>query len=145
MERIVRIISLILIHVCKMITQVTSGIKVSVEVFYRPDQSDVELNQHIFAYRITITNNSEYSCRLLRRNWIIKDSNGTNRNIDGEGVVGEKPIIGTGEVYQYISGCNLDSEIGKMYGTYSMERLIDSKKFNVRIPEFHLVVPYKLN
>mgnify|MGYP001187244539 FL=1 len=99
-----------------MITQVTSGVKVSVEVFYRPDQSNPDENQHIFAYRITITNNGEYSIRLSRRNWFIIDSNATNRQVEGEGVIGEKPIIGTGEAYQYISGCNLESEIGKMYG-----------------------------
>lgn len=128
-----------------MITQVTSGIKVSVEVFYRPDQSNANESQHIFAYRITITNNSEYSIRLSRRNWFILDSNATNRQVEGEGVVGEKPIIGTGENYQYISGCNLESEIGKMHGSYLMERLIDGKQFYVRIPEFQLVVPYKLN
>jgi ApaG protein len=128
-----------------MITQVTSGIKVSVEVFYRPDQSNADQNQHIFAYRITITNNSEYSIRLSRRNWFIIDSNATNRQVEGEGVVGEKPIIGTGENYQYISGCNLESEIGKMHGSYLMERLIDGKQFYVRIPEFQLIVPYKLN
>lgn len=128
-----------------MITQVTSGVKVSVEIFYRPDQSNPADNQHIFAYRITITNNSDYSIRLLRRHWFIIDSNAANREVEGEGVVGEQPIIGTGESYQYISGCNLDSEIGKMYGTYLMERLIDKKQFYVRIPEFHMVVPYKLN
>ena len=113
-----------------MITQVTSGVKVSVEVYYRPDQSNADQSQHI---------------RLCRRNWFIIDSNATNRQVEGEGVIGEKPIIGTGEAYQYISGCNLDSEIGKMYGSYLMERLIDSKQFYVRIPEFQLVVPYKLN
>ena len=117
-----------------MITQVTSGVKVSVEVFYRPDQSNAVLGHHIFAYRITITNNSEYSVQLQRRHWFIIDSNSTNREVEGEGVVGEQPIIGTGESYQYISGCNLESEIGKMYGTYLMERLIDKKQFYVRIP-----------
>ena len=32
-----------------------------------------------------------------------------------------------------------------MYGTYLMERLIDKKQFYVRIPEFQMIVPYKLN
>jgi ApaG protein len=128
-----------------MITQVTSGIKVSVETFYRPDQSNPTRNQYVFAYRISITNNSDYSVQLKRRHWFVLDSNATNREVEGEGVVGEQPIVETGETYQYVSGCNLDSEIGKMYGTYMMERLIDKKKFYVRIPEFSLVVPYKLN
>lgn len=128
-----------------MITQVTSGIKVSVEIFYRPDQSNPLLNQHIFAYRITLTNNSDYSIQLKRRHWFILDAAATSREVEGEGVIGEQPIIGTGESYQYVSGCNLDSEMGKMYGTYLMERLIDKKQFFVRIPEFQLIVPYKLN
>ncbi|MEO0312506.1 MAG: hypothetical protein RIQ89_2163 [Bacteroidota bacterium] len=128
-----------------MITQVTSGIKISVETYYRPDQSNALINQHIFAYRISITNNSDYSIQLKRRHWFILDSNATNREVEGEGVIGEQPIIGVGETYQYVSGCNLDSEIGKMYGTYMMERLIDKKNFYVKIPEFSLVVPFKLN
>lgn len=128
-----------------MITQVTAGVKISVETFYRPEQSNPVLNQHIFAYRITITNNSEFSVQLKRRHWFIMDSNATNREVEGEGVIGEMPVITTGESYQYVSGCNLESEIGKMYGTYLMERLIDKKKFYVKIPEFNMVVPYKLN
>jgi ApaG protein len=128
-----------------MITQVTSGIKVSVESFYRPDQSNPSLQQFVFAYRITITNSSDYSVQLKRRHWFIIDSNSANREVEGEGVIGEQPIVDTGESYQYVSGCNLDSEIGKMYGTYLFERLIDKKKFYVRIPEFHLIVPYRLN
>ena len=128
-----------------MITQVTSGVKVSVETFYRPDQSNALYNQHVFAYRITITNNSDYSIQLKRRHWFIIDASSTNREVEGEGVIGEQPIISTGESYQYISGCNLDSEIGKMYGTYLMERLIDKKQFYARIPELMMVVPYKMN
>ena len=128
-----------------MITQVTSGIKVSVEIFYRPDQSNPMLNQHIFAYRITLTNNSDYSIQLKRRHWFILDAAASSREVEGEGVIGEQPIIGTGESFQYVSGCNLDSEMGKMYGTYLMERLIDKKQFFVRIPEFQMIVPYKLN
>ncbi|MFM7217689.1 MAG: Co2+/Mg2+ efflux protein ApaG [Bacteroidota bacterium] len=128
-----------------MITQVTSGVKVSVETFYRPDQSQPRLSQHVFAYRITITNNSDFSIQLKRRHWYIMDACARNREVEGEGVVGDFPIIATGESFQYVSGCNLDSEIGKMFGTYLMERLIDKKQFFVRIPEFQLVVPYKLN
>jgi len=128
-----------------MITQVTSGVKVSVETFYRPDQSDPLMSQFVFAYRLTITNNTEFSIQLKRRHWFVLDAAANNREVEGEGVVGETPVIGAGESYQYVSGCNLDSEVGKMFGTYLMERLIDKKRFFVRIPEFQLVVPYKLN
>ena len=128
-----------------MITQVTSGIKVSVEVFYRPDQSSILLSQHIFAYRITITNNSDYSIRLSRRHWFIIDSNATNREVEGEGVVGLQPVIEPGKTHQYVSGSHLKTEIGKMHGTYLMERMNDGKHFKVKIPEFPLIAPFKLN
>jgi ApaG protein len=32
-----------------------------------------------------------------------------------------------------------------MLGTYLMERLVDGKQFYATIPEFTLIVPYKLN
>ena len=81
----------------------------------------------------------------MRRKWLIFDSNGTQREVEGEGVVGVQPIIEPGETYQYVSGCNLKTEIGSMKGHYEMLRLIDETMFNVDIPEFQLIVPYKLN
>ena len=128
-----------------MITEVTAGIKVSVETFYRPDQSHPKAMQHVFAYRITIENNSEYSIQLKRRHWYIYDSNGYGREVEGEGVVGEQPVIAAGATYRYVSGCNLESEIGKMYGSYKMKRQADGTTFYVKIPEFMLIVPFKLN
>ena len=57
--------------------------------------------------------------------------------------VGEQPVIEPGQLYRYVSGCNLNTEIGKMYGTYLMERLSDNKMFYVKIPEFRMIVPSK--
>ena len=128
-----------------MITQVTSGIKISVETFYRPDQSNSKQNQHVFAYRITITNNSDYTVQLKRRHWFIIDASATNREVEGEGVVGETPVIGSGENYQYVSGCNLNTEMGRMVGTYQMVNQDNQKVFDVNIPPFELIVPAKLN
>ena len=72
----------------------------------------------------------------------IRDS---NREVEGEGVVGEQPIIEPSESYQYVSAANLRSEIGKMFGTYNMVSLYDKKGFTVNIPEFQLVAPFKMN
>ncbi len=99
----------------------------------------------MFAYRIVIQNMSDDAIRLMRRKWLIFDSNGTQREVEGEGVVGVQPIIEPGETYQYVSGCNLKTEIGSMKGHYQMLRLNDEVLFNVDIPEFELIVPYKLN
>ena len=70
---------------------------------------------------------------------------GTVREVEGEGVVGQQPTLEPGESHQYVSGCNLKTGIGKMTGHYTMERLVDGREFKVEIPEFVLIVPYKLN
>lgn len=126
-------------------TAITRGVKVSVETFYQPDYSNPGLQEYMFAYRITITNQSEHTIQLLRRHWFIVDAFGEMKEVEGEGVVGEQPVIHPGFSYQYISGCNLKTEIGKMYGNYLMQRVSDGKMFYVTIPEFLLVANLKLN
>lgn len=129
----------------KMVTAITHKIKVSVETFYQSDYS-YPMSQHfMFAYRITIENNNNNTIQLLRRHWYIVDALGQHREVEGEGVIGEQPIIKSGERYEYISGCDLKTEIGKMYGTYLMENLHDGKCFHVVIPEFYMVAPMKYN
>ncbi len=73
------------------------------------------------------------------------DSNGENREVEGEGVVGVQPVLNPGEKYQYVSGCNLHTEMGKMHGTYLMENITNKKTFEVKIPAFEMVVPFKNN
>lgn len=126
-------------------TKVTEGVRISVEVFYQPDYSQPSSGEFMFAYRITITNESEYAVKLLRRHWNITDANGITREVEGEGVVGQQPVINPGASHQYVSGSALKTEIGKMNGTYTMQRLFDNAKFKVQIPEFQMVAPYKLN
>jgi len=125
--------------------QVTNGVSVSVETFYQPAQSNPLSSEYLFAYRITIENLSAVPVQLLSRHWYIVDSNGSNREVEGEGVVGEQPIIEPGESYQYVSAANLRSEIGKMFGTYNMVSHYDKKGFTVNIPEFQLIAPFKMN
>ena len=121
------------------------GVTVSVSTNYLPDYSSPLQQHYVFAYKITIQNNSEYTVKLLRRHWHIYDSNGVVREVEGEGVVGQQPVLEPGEAHQYVSGCNLKTNIGKMNGTYLFERLMDGKQFQVSIPDFTLIVPYKLN
>ena len=128
-----------------MVQQVTEGVSITVETFYQPSQSNPLSSEFLFAYRITIENLSTVPVKLLRRHWTILDSNGAVREVEGEGVVGQQPIIQPGDSYQYVSAANLRSEIGKMYGTYQMENLYNKKLMKVSIPEFHLIAPFKLN
>lgn len=128
-----------------MVTAITNDIKITVETLYQDEQSDPENEHFMFAYRIEIENLSGYAIQLLSRKWSIFDSNGTVREVEGEGVVGQQPVIEPGTSHAYISGCNLKTELGSMQGHYVMQRLVDETLFNVNIPRFELVVPYKLN
>lgn len=124
---------------------ISEGVEVSVETFYQPDYSNPINNEFMFAYRITIENHNSFSVKLHRRHWNIFDSNGSFREVEGEGVVGLQPVITSGEKYQYVSGCNLKTEMGKMSGTYEMENLFTKSYFQVNIPSFQLMVPFKNN
>ena len=128
-----------------MVTKITENVKISVETFYQEEYSQPQINEYMFAYRITIENQGDQAVKLLRRHWYIFDSDSTKREVEGEGVVGLQPVIEPGRSHQYVSGSHLKTEMGKMHGTYLMERVVDGKRFKVNIPEFHLITPYKLN
>jgi len=128
-----------------MVTAITDGVKVSVETVYQPEYSNPANEHFMFAYRVEISNLSDYAVQLMRRQWFIFDSNSSRREVEGEGVVGLQPIIQPGETYVYVSGCNLKTDMGSMKGAYLMKRDIDGSEFEVDIPEFQLIAPYKLN
>ena len=128
-----------------MVSKISAGIKVSVEVYYQPDYSNPINNEFMFAYRITIENNNIFTVKLLSRHWFIFDSNGEHREVEGEGVVGLQPILNAGQQFQYSSGCNLRTEIGKMHGTYTLENQNNKQQFTVNIPAFQMIVPTKYN
>jgi ApaG protein len=128
-----------------MVTKISSGVSVTVEVFFQPAYSNPQGNEFMFAYRITIENHNSFTIKLLTRHWNIFDSNGENREVEGEGVVGLQPFIEAGEQFQYTSGCNLRTEMGKMHGTYIMENQNNKQKFTVQIPAFEMIAPSKYN
>ncbi|KIC94567.1 Co2+/Mg2+ efflux protein ApaG [Flavihumibacter solisilvae] len=123
----------------------TQGVEVSVETYYQPDYSNPMSGEFMFAYRITIDNHNNFSVKLHRRHWYIFDSNGEYREVEGEGVVGVQPVLQPGERYQYVSGCNLRSEMGRMSGSYQMENVDTKRFFDVDIPAFEMIVPFKYN
>ena len=128
-----------------MVTEVTEGVRVSVETEYQPDYSSPNQYHYVFTYKVTIENNSNKTIQVLRREWHIRDAGFPNRHIKGDGVVGQQPVIEPGKVHQYISGCNLKSGIGIMFGNYEVERLYDGKILNIAIPRFTMIAPFKLN
>lgn len=128
-----------------MVMQTTDGVKVSVETEYQPEYSSPQKNHFVFTYRISIENTSDYTVKLLRRHWLIYDANGEVSEVEGEGVVGQQPTLEPGNKHQYVSGCHLKTSMGKMSGSYLMERAIDGKLFEAVIPTFNMVVPFRMN
>jgi len=128
-----------------MVTATTKGVKITVETEYQPAYSSPAQFHYVFTYRITIENLGDQTIQLLSRHWFIHDASRDAKEVEGDGVVGEQPVLEPGETHNYVSGCNLKSGIGKMHGTYTMERILDGKRFKVKIPEFMLVAPFKLN
>jgi len=128
-----------------MVTEITQGIRVTVETEYQPTYSNPLQHHHVFTYRVTIENQGDYTIQLKRRHWFIIDAGYSPREVEGEGVVGNQPVLEPGMVHQYVSGCNLKSGVGKMSGTFLMERVVDGASFKVRIPEFHMAAPHRLN
>jgi len=128
-----------------MITLTTNGVSVSVRTDYQEEYSNPNQKNFVFTYRILIENHSDFTVQLLRRKWLIVDADGSVKEVEGEGVVGQQPVIETGGVHEYVSGCNLRSGMGLMQGYYTMQRMMDGKQFDVVIPEFHLFTPYLLN
>ena len=124
---------------------ITNGIEISVKTSYYAPQSDPKGNYYFFVYEITITNKSDDTVKLLSRHWDITDALGERRTVEGEGVVGETPALEPNQSFTYNSGCNFATEIGKMSGYYTMQKLLDKSSFDVLIPEFVMVLPAKLN
>ncbi|MBP6732061.1 MAG: Co2+/Mg2+ efflux protein ApaG [Chitinophagales bacterium] len=126
-------------------TLITSGIEVQVETIFQPDHSSMLRNEFFFTYHITIFNHNNFTVQLVRRKWKITDSAFDVRLVEGDGVVGRQPVLYPGDSFQYVSGCNLLTSIGKMEGVYIFENKALKQEFEVTIPPFKLVAPMVLN
>lgn len=128
-----------------MVSQVTQGVKVSVITSFEGIYFKNQKTHYAFTYRITIVNQSKDTVQLLTRHWEIFDALNHKEVVDGEGVVGQKPVMKSGETYSYTSGCLLVAPLGTMKGFFTMINFTTSRKFDVEIPAFGLGAPYILN
>jgi len=122
----------------------TRGVRVEVRTAYVPERSSPQESQYFFAYRIKISNVGEETVQLLSRHWVISDGAGNMEHVRGPGVVGEQPVLGPGESFEYTSFCPLPTPIGSMHGTYQMVTAGGSA-FDAEIAPFSLAVPMALN
>ena len=122
--------------------EITRDNKIAVEPDFLDDQSEPEESRYLWSYRVTIENKSEIAVQLLSRYWRITDSRGRIREVRGDGVIGEQPVIAPGRAFEYTSGAPLETASGFMTGTYHM-RSSTGESFEVGIPMFALESPYE--
>lgn len=128
-----------------MISQITRGIKISINTSFEGSYFRNYKLHYAFSYSVTIENQSKDSVQLNSRHWEIFDSLNAVEIVDGEGVIGKKPVLKPGEIHTYTSGSLLSSPIGAMKGFYEMINFTTTKKFKVTIPTFKLMAPFAMN
>jgi ApaG protein len=128
-----------------MVTQITRGIKISVLSNFEGTYFKNHKLHFAFSYEITIENHSKDSVQLTSRHWEILDSLNEIEIVDGEGVIGKKPVLKPGETHIYSSGCLLSSPHGSMQGYFNMINFTSTKLFKVIVPTFKLNAPFALN
>ena len=128
-----------------MVQQITNGIKISVQTHFEGTFYKGEVIHFAFSYDVNIINVRQNPVQLMTRSWFIIDALNFKESIEGDGVVGEQPIIQPSESYSYSSGCTLKSPFGSMKGVYSMIDLVDQKKFKAKIPTFKLCTEFAQN
>lgn len=119
---------------------VTNGIRVAVASRYLPERSNPVALEYLFAYEVTVENQSEAPVRLLTRHWVITDALGDREEVEGVGVVGETPIIPPGASHVYTSYCPLKTQFGTMEGSYGMVTA-GGDTFRARVAPWVMVLP----
>jgi len=127
------------------VSATTHGIKVTVLPHYHEEMSKPSLNKFVHSYQVRITNHSGLDVQLMSRNWLITDANSKVRNVIGDGVIGQQPILEPEQSHHYKSWCPMSTPVGKMSGSYTMVIMVDNSVFEVEIPEFRLIADFKNN
>ncbi|NMH27484.1 Co2+/Mg2+ efflux protein ApaG [Flavobacterium silvaticum] len=128
-----------------MVSQITRGIKISVATSFEGTYFKNHKLHYAFNYHITIENHSKDSVQLTTRHWEIFDSLNDIETVDGEGVIGKKPVLKPGETHTYSSGCLIASPFGAMRGWFNMINFTSTRNFRVAVPTFRLSAPFALN
>jgi ApaG protein len=118
----------------------TGAVTVRVAVSYLAEQSDPSAGRWFWSYHIRIENDGVAAVQLLSRWWHITDGRGGVHEVIGDGVVGEMPLIGPGDSYDYVSGCPLQTATGAMEGSFGMVNE-NGEAFDAAIPRFTLIGP----
>lgn len=124
--------------------ELANQFEITVNTIFLEDQSNINENQYVFSYEITIQNHASQSAQLISRHWLITEATGLIREVKGLGVVGEQPVIKPNESYTYTSNTVLEMPMGSMHGTYQM-LAADGTSFEIAIPKFRCNMPRVLH
>jgi ApaG protein len=122
----------------------TNGVRIEVRTRFLEERSNPQVNKFLFAYTVTITNLEAMPVQLMSRKWVITDADGDVETVEGQGVVGEQPVLQPGQSFEYTSFCPLETPFGKMEGHYNMVAA-DGSAFEATIAPFGLATPTTLN
>jgi ApaG protein len=116
------------------------GLSVRIDdVIYMPTLDAPEDKPHPFVYFITILNDSTERVRILGRKWIIREGDGEITVVEGDGVVGQTPVLEPGHDFSYnsyhVTAGNAEVS-GAFFGTTAT-----GAKVRVRMPDFQLELP----
>ena len=120
------------------------NIDVQVETAYVSEHSEPDEDRFVFAYTITLVNRGSVTAQLISRHWFITDADNRTEEVEGEGVVGEQPVLKPGEGFRYTSGAGIETPVGTMHGSYQMVAE-DGRTFDATIPRFILSAPRTLH
>jgi ApaG protein len=119
------------------------GLRVTVDrVVYNPSFEAPEDRPHCFVYFITIHNDTDVPVTIKLRKWVVTNERGDVCAYEGNGVVGQYPVINPGSKFSYNSFHLLDTRSAVAEGSY-LGVNDDGRPVLTRIPKFKMVVPEK--
>lgn len=120
------------------------GLRVTVDrVLFHPQAQTPEDRPYCFVYFITIHNDSEVAVTIMGRKWVVRCEDGEVIALEGDGVVGQTPLIFPGQSFSYNSFHLLSTRTAVAEGSYLG---LDSEGARIltRIPAFEMRVPGEL-
>ncbi len=121
----------------KKISNLSSGVKITVSTNFIPEQSKIEHKLFCYSYTVEIHNSNSTIIKLINRHWKVFAGNRQIADVKGDGVVGKQPIIEPDSSYDYSSYTVIPADYGYMLGRYTFQDA-SGDFFDVEVPRFDL-------
>jgi ApaG protein len=97
-----------------------AGLVITCTSIYSEDDSQLQFSHYTHYYRILIENVGDEPVQLLNRSWIFAGEGHPPVVLPrwAPGVVGEQPVLNSGEGFHYMSSTRIASENGSMEGVF---------------------------